>query len=351
MRAVVKGTGMYVPPHVVDNHRMSRIMDTSDEWIRQRTGIVTRRFADEGQATSDLAVPAAEMAVRDAGIDKSEIDYVVFATMTPDYYFPGSGNVFQRKFGLGKVPCLDVRLQCSGFLYGMQLADAMIRAGQYRNVLVIGAEVHGGFMPWKAWDILLGRSDRVLPPDEFNWISGFRDRTVLFGDGAGAFVMSAEQEGDGGVEGVTIHSDGEYVDKMWVPAGGSAFRPYFEPRMFENGDVVPIVQGRDVFRLAVTLMPEAVHEILSLHGYALDDVRLLIMHQANLRINEAVQKRLGLPDDRVFNNIQKYGNTTAATLPIAFHEARSERQLEAGDLVCFVALGSGVNWGALLYRC
>jgi len=350
MRALIKGTGMYVPPHVVDNHRMSRIMDTSDEWIRQRTGIVTRRFADEQHATSDLAVPAAEMALRDAGIEREEIDFVLFATMTPDYYFPGSGNVFQRKLGLDRVPCLDLRAQCTGFLYGMQMADAMIRAGQCRNVLVIGAEVHGGFMPWKAWDILLGRSDRTLPEDEFAWISGFRDRTVLFGDGAGAFVVSAAEDEERGIEAVVTHSDGQYVDKMWVPAGGSAYRPYFEPRMFENGDVVPIVQGREVFRLAVTLMPEAVNEILSLNGYALDDLKLLIMHQANLRINEAVQKRLGLPDEKVFNNIQKYGNTTAATLPIAFHEARAERDLRPGDLVCFVALGSGVNWGALLYR-
>jgi 3-oxoacyl-[acyl-carrier-protein] synthase-3 len=173
---------------------------------------------------------------------------------------------------------------------------------------------------------------------------------VLFGDGAGAFVISAAEAEGRGIEAVLGHSDGEYVDKMWVPAGGSAYRPYFEPSMFENGDVVPVIQGREVFRLAVTLMPEAVQEVLSVNGYSVDDLDLLIMHQANLRINEAVQKRLGLPDEKVFNNIQKYGNTTAATLPIAFHEARSERGLKRGDLVCFVALGSGVNWGALLYR-
>jgi 3-oxoacyl-[acyl-carrier-protein] synthase-3 len=351
MRTVVKGTGMYVPPNVVDNDRLSRIMDTSDDWIRQRTGIVTRHFADENQATSDLAVRAAEAALSDAGMDKDEIDYVVFATMTPDYYFPGSGTIFQRKIGMGKVPCLDIRLQCSGFLYGMQLADAMIRSGQYRNVMLIGAEVHGGFMPWRAWDILIGGSDRKLPPDEFEWISRYRDRTVLFGDGAGAFVLSGEENGSGGIEAIMIRADGEHVDKMWVPAGGSAFRPYFEPRMFENGDVVPIVQGREVFKLAVSLMPEIVTEILTSNGYTLDDLSLLVMHQANLRINEAVQKRLELPDEKVYNNIQKYGNTTAATLPIAFHEARTERNLQPGDLVCFVALGSGVNWGAVLYRC
>ena len=350
MRAVITGTGMYVPPDVVDNERLSRIMDTSDEWIRQRTGIATRRFAAEDKATSDIAVPAAEMAIEDAGLRKEEIDYVLFATMTPDHYFPGSGNIFQHKLGLGKIPCIDLRAQCTGFLYGMQLADAMIRAEQYRNILVVGAEVHGGFMPWEAWDILIGGSDRELSPEEFGWITQFRDRTVLFGDGAGAFVISAVEDGTSGVEAVTIHSDGQHKKKMWVPGGGSAYRPYFHKRMFDDGSIVPIIQGREVFKLAVTLMPDAVNEILSSQGYTLDDLRLLIMHQANLRINEMVQKRLGLPDEKVYNNITKYGNTTAATLPLAFHEARSELQLKKGDLVCFVALGSGVNWGAMLYR-
>jgi 3-oxoacyl-[acyl-carrier-protein] synthase-3 len=275
---------------------------------------------------------------------------VVFATMTPDHYFPGSGNIFQDKLGLRGVPCLDVRQQCTGFLYGMQLADAMIRAGQYGNILVVGAEEHGCFMPWKTWDILIGGSDREVPPEEFAFITRFRDRTVLFGDGAGAFVVSAADDGERGVEAVIIHSDGSFKEKMWVKGGGSAYRPYFDPQMYDSGDMVPIVVGREVFKAAVTKMPEVVNEILDTNGYALDDVRLLIMHQANLRINEAIQKRLGLPDDKVFNNIQKYGNTTAATLPIAFHEARAERGLEPGDLVCFVALGSGLNWGSLLYR-
>jgi 3-oxoacyl-[acyl-carrier-protein] synthase-3 len=326
-------------------------MDTSDDWIRQRTGIVTRRFADLDQASSDLAVPAAQAAMRDADIGLDEIDYVVFATMTPDFYFPGSGPPFQRKLGLGPVACLDIRLQCSGFLYGMQLADAMIRASQYRNVLVIGAEVHGGFMPWKSWDIILGQSDRRPDDEEFTWNTRFRDRTVLFGDGAGAFVISAVEDDARGIEAVTVHVDGTYADKMWVPCGGSAYKPHFEPSMFDSGDTVPIVEGREVFKLAVTKMPETVRTILDRRGYGLDDLDLLIMHQANLRINEAVQKRLGLPDSKVYNNIQTYGNTTAATLPIAFHEARTARNLKSGDLVCFVALGSGLSWGAALYRC
>jgi 3-oxoacyl-[acyl-carrier-protein] synthase-3 len=350
MRAVIRGTGMHVPDNVVDNDRLSRVMETSDEWIRKRTGIVTRRFADIDQATSDIALPAAEQALTDAKLDKRDVDYVLFATMTPDHYFPGSGPVFLHKLGLSRVPCLDVRLQCSGFLYDLQVTDAMIRAGQYETVMVVGAEVHGGFMPWQ-WDVVLGKSDREVTPEEYARNTRYRDRTVLFGDGAGVFIVSAEEEGRRGVEDTIVHADGSFVDKMWVPSGGSRYRPYVTPEMIESGDTVPIVEGREVFRVAVTMMPEVVLEILEKNGYGLDDLDLLIMHQANLRINEAVQKRLGLPDDKVYNNIQKYGNTTAATLPIAFHEARTERNLRPGSLVCFVALGSGLSWGAALYRC
>jgi 3-oxoacyl-[acyl-carrier-protein] synthase-3 len=351
MRTMILGTGMYVPPNVVDNHRVSTLMDTSDEWIRQRTGIVTRRFADPDQATSDVAVPAAAQALERSGLDGDEVDYVVFATMTPDVYFPGSGSIFQRKLGLSSpVPCLDIRQQCAGFLYGMQVADALIRSGQCRTVLLVGAEVHDGFMPW-SWDVVLGRSERPVSEREYEWNTRFRDRTVLFGDGAGAFVLAAGEEDDRGLLDVAVHTDGRYAEAMCVHGGGSAFKPYFEPSMFERGDTIPVVEGREVFKLAVTRMPESVQEILGRTGHRLEDLDLLVMHQANLRINEAVQKRLGLGDDKVFNNIQRYGNTTAATLPIAFHEALAERDLGPGSLVCFVALGSGLNWGAALYRC
>ena len=352
MRAVIRGTGMHVPPYVVDNDRLALLMDTSDEWVRQRTGVETRRFAGLDQATSDLALPAAERALQDAGLGKEEIDYVVFATMTPDFYFPGAGSIFQHKLGLGTVPCLDIRQQCSGFLYGLQVADALVRSGGFRNVLLVGAEVHGGFLPWRSWDVVLGESNERVDDEEYAWNTRFRDRIVLFGDGAGAFVISAEEGAEGpGIEAVHAHADGKYADKMWVDGGGSAYRPYFEPSMFESGATIPIVEGREVFRMAVTLMPEAVETILREQGHSLDDLRLLIMHQANLRINEAVQKRFGLPDERVYNNIQKYGNTTAATLPMAYHEARTERDLQEGDLVCFAAVGGGLTWGAALYRC
>jgi len=350
MGTVLRGTGMYVPGNVVDNHRLSRVMDTTDEWIQQRTGIVTRHFADLDQGTSDMAAPAALDAIRDAGIEPSEIDYVVFATMTPDYYFPGSGAVLQTKIGLGHAPCLDIRQQCAGFLFGLQVADALLRADRARNVLLVGAEVHGGFMPFRSWDVILGKSDDPVSEEEFSFNTRFRDRVVLFGDGAGACVVSREAGDRRGLVDLLLHTDGSLFDKMWVNAGGSKYRPYFSPEMVERGDIVPIVEGREVFRTAVTLMPDAVHKILARNGLTLDDLGLLVMHQANLRINEAVQQRLGLPDDKVYNNIQRYGNTTAATIPMAFHEARSARNLRAGDLVCFVALGSGLSWGAALYR-
>jgi len=350
MRAVIRGTGMYVPPITVDNHVLSRIMDTTPEWILQRTGIVTRHFAPPGVATSDVAIPAARQALERAGVELGDVDYVVFATMTPDYYFPGSGAVFSGKMGFKNVPSLDIRMQCAGFVYALQVADAVVRAGQYRNVLVIGAEVHGGLQPWKSWDIVLDGADREVSPEEYASNTKYRDRTVIFGDGAGAVVVTPEEGGSRGIVDVLLHTDGTLADRLWVNAGGSADRPYFDPAMSEDGRIVPIVEGREVFRLAVTLMPDVTLKILARNGFTLDDVSLVIMHQANLRINEAVQKRLGLPNEKVFNNIQKYGNTTAATIPIALHEAIEEGRVKPGDLLCFVGLGSGLNWGAVLYR-
>lgn len=350
MRAIIRGTGMYVPPDVVDNHRLARAMDTGDDWIRQRTGIVERRYARQDRATSDLGAEAARRAISDAGLGPDGVDYLIVATMTPDHYFPGTAPLVQLKAGLPTIPCLDIRQQCTGFLHGLQIADALVRAGSCRHALVIGAEIHAMFMPWTCWDVVLDGSEREIDEAERAWNTRFRDRLVLFGDGAGAFVVSADRGEDRGFLDFELRADGSYWKKMWVPAGGSAYRPYFAPGMSERGEIVPIVEGREVFRLAVTRMPEIVLDILARNGLGLPDLDLLVMHQANLRINETVQQRLGLPDEKVFNNIRKYGNTTAATLPMAFHEARSERDLRPGALVCFVALGSGLTWGAALYR-
>lgn len=353
MRAVITGTGMYIPEMRVDNDTLAKLMDTSDEWIKVRTGIEQRHYAAPDQATSDLAVPAARQAIAAAGLEPADIDYLVVATMTPDYYFPGSAPYIQRKLGLDQIPCLDIRQQCAGFVYALQLADALIRSGQSRRVLVVGAETHASLIPWSedSWRVARGETDRPISPDEYAKNTETRDRVVLFGDGAGAVVVEAEDEDDRGVLDCLIHTNGDEAERLWTKAGGSAFRPYFHPDMHTSGDVTPIVEGRKVYALAVTFMPGVTLEILERNGLTLDDLDLVIMHQANLRINEGVQKRLELPDERVFNNIQKYGNTTAATIPIAFHEALEQGRAKPGDLLCFVGLGSGLNWGAVLYRC
>ncbi len=351
MRAVITGTGMYVPPLVVDNHTLGRIMDTTDEWIRVRTGIEERRFAEAGISSSQIALPAARQAIAEAGLEPSDIDYLIFATMTPDYYFPGSAPFLQRELGLRHIPCLDIRQQCAGFVYALQLADALVRSGQHRRVLVVGAEVHTSLQPWSehSWQVLLGLEPGPVSAADWQRNTDTRDRTVLFGDGAGAVVIEATDE-DRGILDSVLHTNGSEAERLWTRAGGSAFRPYFQPAMWDSGDVTPVVEGRKVYALAVQFMPQVALEALGRHGLGLDDLDLLIMHQANLRINEGVQKRLGLPDEKVFNNIQRYGNTTAATIPMALHEARQQGRVRPGDLVAFVGLGSGLNWGAVLYR-
>jgi 3-oxoacyl-[acyl-carrier-protein] synthase-3 len=353
MRAVITGTGMYIPEATVDNNALAKIMDTSDEWIKVRTGIEKRQYAAPDQASSDLALPAALQAIANAGLSPADIDYVIFATMTADYFFPGSAPFLQRKLGLEHVPCLDIRQQCAGFVYALQLADAVIRSGQYRRVLVVGAETHASLIPWspESWRVALGESDGPVSPEEFDRNTVTRDRVVLFGDGAGAVVVEAMEDTQRGVIDCLLHTNGDEAERLWTKASGSAYRPYIQHEMIDSGDVVPVVEGRKVYALAVTFMPQVTLEILERNGMTIDDLDLVIMHQANLRINEGVQKRLDLPDDKVFNNIQNYGNTTAGTIPIAFHEALEQGRAKPGDLVCFVGLGSGLNWGAILYRC
>lgn len=344
---------MFVPEGVVTNERMSRLMDTSDDWIRQRTGIEERRYARKGTSSSDLGVEAARRALADAGVEAADLDLIVFATMTPAHYFPGNGGLLAAALGLHRTPAIDVRMQCAGFLSGLQIADAFIRSGTYRRVLLVGAECHASLYPWTEaeWAVMFGDSEGPVSPEAYAWGTAQRDRAVIFGDGAGAVVLEANETGDGrGFLGFEMRTDGSHWDKLYVPGGGSASFPYFSPRQFEENLTVPVVEGRQVFRLATTAMPQIVRGVLERCGLALSDLSLLLMHQANLRINEAVQKHLGLPDDRVFNNIQRYGNTTAATLPLVFHEAKQAGRVKTGDLVCFTALGAGLHWGAGLLR-
>ena len=351
-RAVLAGSGIAIPPHEVDNHQLARIIETSDDWVRERSGIITRFYVDPGVGSSDLGAEAARAALADAGAEPGEVDYLVCATMTPDHYFPGTGTLIQQKLGIGALPALDIRQQCAGFAYGLQVVDALIRAGVARTVLLVGADVHTSLMPFSArtFEVLHGRDPGPLPEEDFLWNSRFRNLLVLFGDGAGAMVFRAEEGGERGILGAALYGDGNHKDILYVPGLGSQRRPFVTCEMIRAAETVPVMDGRAVFKLAVTRMPEVTREVLGRSGYTTEDLDLLIMHQANLRINEASQKALGLAPEKVHNNIQKYGNTTSGTLPIAFHEARELGKAPEGALVAFTALGAGLHWGSVLVR-
>ena len=349
MHSQIIGSGFVTGENLVTNDQLSQVMDTSDAWISERSGVETRYYVEQGTATSDLGVGAAKKALEDAGVAKEEVDYIVFATMTPDHYFPGCGGILQDKMGMAHIPALDIRQQCTGFIYGLQVSDALLKAGQARTVLLVGAEVHSGFMPWKAWDFLFGRGGEPPTEEEKAVVTRFRDRTVLFGDAGGAVVLRAG-EGERGILGFQLHSDGSNFKDLYVPGVGFAHRPFVDEEQVREWRHVPEMNGRAVFKLAVSRMPQAVRELCAKHHLAVGDIDMLIAHQANLRISEAVQRALGLPDERVYNNIQKYGNTTAATIPIALDECRKSGRIRPGQLVCFVGLGSGFHWGAALMR-
>ena len=352
MRAVIVGSGSEIPSKAVTNQMLSRIMDTSDEWIRERSGVETRYYVEPGTATSDLGVAAARRALESAGVEPAGVDLVVFATMTPDHYFPGSGPLLQAKLGLRNVPCYDIRQQCVGFLYGLQLVDAQIRARLARTVLLVGAEVHSGFMPFSPanWDYLYDRADVPPTPAEHAWNSRFRHLTVLFGDAGAAVVLRAEEDGSRGIIDSILGTDGAEYDKLYVPGTGFKHRPYTDPEQFARGDHIPVMDGRYVFKLATTRMVEVAQQILARNKVSVDDLSLVLMHQANRRINEHCQKMLGIPDDKVLHNIQKYGNTTAATIPLLWDEAARSGRLRKGDLALLVAFGAGMSWGATLVR-
>ena len=350
-RAVFAGSGIAVPDRVIDNATLARVMETSDEWIRERSGVEERRYVEKGVTSSDLGAEAARAALADAGVAAEEIDYIVCATMTPDHYFPGAGTLIQTRLGIGPVPALDIRQQCAGFAYGLQTVDALIGSGIAKTVLLVGTDVHTSLIPFseRTWDVLEGRAEE-LPAEDYEWNSRFRHLVVLFGDAAGAFVFRAGEEGGRGILGSRLFGEGGQKDILYVPGGGSLSRPWVTPEMIAAAETVPIMDGRQVFKLAVTRMPEVTRDVLADGGFGLDDLDLLVMHQANLRINQAAQKALGLPDEKVFNNIQRYGNTTSATLPLAFHEARQAGMAPEGSLVAFTALGAGLHWGSVLMR-
>ena len=322
-------TGYYVPERVVTNLELENYMTTSDERIRKRSGIEERRWCKEGQGGSDMAKVATERALEKAGMESDEIDCIVVATISPDYFFPGTAVFLQRKLGLTEIPCFDLRNQCSGFLYGLEMADALIRMGQYEKILLVGTEIHSTGL-------------------QVNDVG--RDTAVLFGDGAGVAILGPTDDDERGVRAVRTHADGNYAEKLWAPAPACIKNPFISKQDIDDMLVRPFMEGKEVFRHAVTRMPEAIHEVLDEAGLTIDQVDMVIPHQANLRIAEMVQRRLGLPDDKMYNNIMRYGNTTAASIPIALSEAVDEGKIERGDLVAFAAFGSGFTWGGALVR-
>ncbi|HEX7154713.1 MAG TPA: 3-oxoacyl-[acyl-carrier-protein] synthase III C-terminal domain-containing protein [Thermoanaerobaculia bacterium] len=353
MRSIITGSGIGIGQNLVPNEALGRIMDTTDEWIRTRSGITQRYYVDPGTGSAALGMLAAERALAAAQRTIGDIDAIVFATMTPDHFFPGNGPVVQAKMGFPQhIPTFDIRQQCSGFLYGLDLADSLIQSRKYKRVLLIGADVHSPFMPWQnGWDITIGADNRDVTPQEYEFNTRFRDRTVLFGDGAGAVVVEGSDNGDGrGFLASKLYTDGSDIEALYVPGIGFRHRPYVTHAQLDGAEFIPVMEGREVFKQAVSKMPEAVRAVCAEAGVEVQQLDLLLIHQANLRIVEGVAKQLGLSADKVPHNIERYGNTTAGTLPILFHECLEAGTIKPGMLVCFTALGSGLHWGAALYR-
>lgn len=352
MGSHIIGTGMQVPGNVVTNKDLARIMDTDDEWIVARTGIRERRFVDEGQGASDLAIAAGLDALGDAKLRPVDVDVVVTATMTPDYVAPGIAGLVQAGLGLGNVPAFDLRQQCSGFLYALDLADALLTSGRGETALIIGAEVHAGFQPWsrESWLEVLGEGSGELAAPDFEVNTAHRAWSVLFGDGSGAMVLRKGDRPDTGILASSLHTDGESFELIWVPGVGFRSRPYVSVSGIEKASHLPQMDGAGLFRKAVKMMPEATREAASVAGVAIDDIDLVVAHQANDRILQGVRRELGMGADRVPSNIETYGNTTSGTIPILYHELRSAGKVPAGSVVAFTAFGAGAHYGAVIYR-
>jgi len=346
-RSKIAGIGMYVPKNVFTNQDMTRFMETSDEWIQERTGIKERRFANrKGETTTTMGVEAATIAIERAGITPQDIDFIIFATLSPDYYFPGCGVLVQRAMKMKEIGALDVRNQCSGFVYALSVGDQFIRSGMYKNILVIGSEKHSFGL---------------------DFTTRGRNVSVIFGDGAGAVVLQPTEDANQGILSTHLHSDGEAAEILamynpgthanhWVEQQFADFddadmgQMFMSHQMIDNAQNFPFMDGPSVFKKAVVKFPEVIMEALQQNGYQPADVNMLIPHQANLRISQFVQQKMGLRDDQVYNNIQKYGNTTAASIPIALCEAWEAGKVKDGDLVCLAAFGSGFTWASALLK-
>jgi 3-oxoacyl-[acyl-carrier-protein] synthase III len=326
----ILGVGHYVPERVITNQDLTQWMETSDEWIQERTGIKERRFFDpEKDTVANMAARASRVALERAGLTAENIDCIVFATITPDYYFPGSGVLMQRELGIPGIPAIDIRNACSGFIYGLSIADQFIKTGMYQNVLVIGAEIQSS---------ALDLSSRG------------RNMAVIFGDGAGAAVVSRAKEGEKGILSTHLHADGTYAEELYLKDPGSSRKERITHEMVDGTSFFPYMNGNAVFKHAVTRFSEVIQEALDHNNLTKEDIDLLIPHQANLRISNFLQQQLGLDEEKVFNNIMHYGNTTAASIPIAMSEAFEQGKLKSGDLLCLAAFGSGFTWASALLK-
>jgi 3-oxoacyl-[acyl-carrier-protein] synthase-3 len=324
-------------------------MDTTDEWIQQRTGIVSRHYAPDGVGASDLALEASKRALDAAKVAPEDIDYILFATMTPDFILPGSAPILGAKLGAVGIPALDIRQQCAAMIYALQLSDALLAAGSASRILLVGAEAHAGFMPWTDWNLLDSPNGPPPKPESWERATGHRALAVLFGDGAGAWVLERSPRADRGLLAVDLHADGNFATKLHVPIGFNQ-RPYISQKTLDQDLSVPRMEGKDVFKHAVTKLPKSVLRCCSRAGVKLEDVDLFVAHQANQRINDAVREALGVPVERVPTNIAKLGNTSAATIPILYDEILRAGQVKEGMLICFLALGAGLHWGSALFR-
>jgi 3-oxoacyl-[acyl-carrier-protein] synthase-3 len=346
-QTIIAGIGHYVPDNVVTNKDLLPFMDTSDEWIQERTGIKERRYAHRTEeTTTTMGVEAAKMAIKNAGITNDEIDFIIFATLSPDYYFPGCGVLLQRALQMKEIGALDIRNQCSGFVYALSVADQFIKTGMYKNILLVASEKHS-----------MG----------LDFTTRGRNISVIFGDGAAAVVLQPTEEQGRGILSTHLHSDGEHAEILaqfnpgthanhWVKEPVADFNEaplgdmFMSHAMIDKAQLFPTMDGQAVFKKAVVKFPEVIMEALKKNNMNPSDLTLLVPHQANLRISQFVQHKLKLRDDQVFNNIEKYGNTTAASIPLALSEAFEQGKIKKGDLVCLAAFGSGLTWASALLR-
>lgn len=347
IRTKIAGIGMYVPENVVTNDDLAKVMNTTDAWIQERTGIKQRRYAKRFEdTTTTMGAEAAKMAMQNAGVTTNDIDFIIFATLSPDYYFPGCGVLLQRMMNMKEIGALDIRNQCSGFIYALSVADQFIKTGMYKNILLVASETHSYGL---------------------DFTTRGRNVTVIFGDGAGAVVLQPTTKENQGILSTHLHSDGSEAEILSMPNPGFHAGKFWKERkpplplqpygglfithdLIEKEDVYPYMDGQSVFKKAIIKFPEVVKEALDANNLKTSDIDLLIPHQANLRISQFVQQHMHLRDDQVFNNIQKYGNTTAASIPIALYEAWKDGKVKDGNLICLAAFGSGFTWAGALLR-